>query len=42
MNENFSFKMGVRFAASLDIGENFLDILHEALYKNAGTELQSI
>ena len=42
MNENFSFKMGARFAASLDMGENFLDILHEVMYKNAGTELQSI
>ena len=42
MNENFSFKMGVTFAASLDIGDKFLDILHEVMYKNAGTELQSI
>ena len=42
MNENLSFKMGVRFAASLGMGENFLDILHEVMYKNAGTELQSI
>ena len=31
MNENFSFKMGVRFAASLDIYENFLDILYEVM-----------
>ena len=31
MNENFSFKMGVRFAASLDMGENFLDILYEVM-----------
>ena len=42
MNENFSFKMGVICAASLDMGENFLDILHEVMYKNTGTELQSI
>ena len=42
MNEKFSFKMGGRFAASLDKGENFLDILYEVMYKNAGTELQSI
>ena len=42
MNENFSFKMGVRFVASLDMGENFLDVLHEVMLKNAGTELQSI
>ena len=42
MNENFSFKMGVRFTASLDMGENFLDILHEVMFKPAGTELQSI
>ena len=42
MNEKFSFKMGMRFAASLDMGENFLNILYEAMYKNAGTELQSI
>ena len=42
MNE-FSFKMGVKFAASLDMhmGENFLDILYEVMYRNAGTELQS-
>ena len=31
MNENFSFKMGVRLAASLDMGENFLDILYEVM-----------
>ena len=30
MNKKFSLKMVVRFAASLDMGENFL-------YKNAGT-----
>ena len=42
MNENFSFKMGVRITASLDMGENFLDILHEVMYRNDGTELQSI
>ena len=42
MNENFSFKMGVRFAASLHMGKSFLDILYEVMYKNAGTELQSI
>ena len=42
MNEKISFKMGVKFAASLDMGENFLDILYKVMYKNAGTELQSI
>ena len=42
MNEKFSFKMGVRFVASLDMGENFLNILYEVMYKNAETELQSI
>ena len=42
MNEKFSFKIGVRFAASLDMGENFPDILYKVMYKNAGTELQSI
>ena len=42
MNEKFSFKMGVRFAASLDMGEHFLDILYKVMYRNAGTELQSI
>ena len=36
MNENFLFKMGVRFAASLDMGENFLDILYEVMYKMLG------
>ena len=33
MNEQFSFKMGVRFAASLDTSENFLHILFEVLQK---------
>ena len=42
MNEKFSFKMGVKFAALLDMGETFLDILYKVMYKNAGTELQSI
>ena len=42
MNENFSFKMGVRFAASLDMGEHFLDILYEVMYKHSETEEQSI
>ena len=43
MNEKFSFKMGVRFATSLDMVENFLDIMYKVMYeKNAGTELQSI
>ena len=42
MNDKFLFKMGVKFAASLDMGENFLDIMYEVMYKNAGTELQSI
>ena len=42
MNEKFSFKMGVRFAASLVMGENFLHILYGFMYKNAGTKLQPI
>ena len=42
MNEKFSFKMGVRFEASFDMGEYFLDILYEVIYENTGTELQSI
>ena len=29
-------------AASLDMSENFLDVLYKVVYKNAGTELQSI
>ena len=41
-NDKFSFKMGVKVAASLDMGENFPDILYKFMYKNAGTELQSI
>ena len=28
MNENFSFKMGMKFAALLDMGENFLDKIY--------------
>ena len=42
MNEKFSFKMGVRYAASLDMGQNFLNILYKFMYNNAKTELQSI
>ena len=42
MNDKFSYKMSVRFAASPDMGENFLDILYNNTYKKAGTELQSI
>ena len=42
MNEKFSFKMNVRFAASLDMGEMFLDILYKVTYKSSWTELQSI
>ena len=40
MNKMFSFKMGVRFAASLNKGENFLDTLYKVMYKHAGTDLQ--
>ena len=40
MNKKFSFKIGVRFAASLNMGEDFLDILYKVMYKNAGTDLQ--
>ena len=40
MNEKFSFKMGVKFAASLNMGGNFLDILYKVMYRNAWTELQ--
>ena len=37
MNEKFSFiKMGMRFAASLNMGENFLDISYEVMYKMLG------
>ena len=42
MNRKFSFKMGVRCTASLHMGENFLDILYEVMYADAGTGLQSI
>ena len=37
-----SYSKWVRFAASLNMGKNFLDILYKVMYKNAGTELQSI
>ena len=37
MNEQFSFKLGVRFVASVDMG-----VLYKKMYKNSGTELQSI
>ena len=33
MNGKFSFKMGVRFAASLNTGETFLDILYKVMEK---------
>ena len=42
MSEKFSFKMNVKFAASLYMGETFLDMLYESMYTSAGTELQSI
>ena len=42
MNERFSFKTGVGFAASIIMGEVFLDILYKVMYKNAGNELQSL
>ena len=42
LNEKLSFKMGMKFAAFIDMGENFTDILYKVIYKNAGTELQSI
>ena len=32
MNEKFSFKMGVTIAASLDMGENFIDISYKVMY----------
>ena len=41
MNEKFSFKMGVRFAVSLDMGKNVLNTLFNVMGK-AGTELHSI
>ena len=31
MNGKFSFKMGVKFAVSFDMGENFLDILYKVM-----------
>ena len=40
MNEMFSFKIGVRFAASLNMGEHFLDTLYKVMYKHARTDLQ--
>ena len=40
MNKKFSFKIGVRFATSLNVGENFRDILFKVMYKIAGTDLQ--
>ena len=42
LNEKFSFKIGVKFAASLDMGENLLDILFKVLYKNDEAELQPL
>ena len=41
MNEKLSFKMNVKFAASFNMSETFLDMLYESMYKSAGTELQS-
>ena len=34
--------MGVRFVASPDMGEAFLETLYTNMYKNAGTELKSM
>ena len=42
MNEKMSFKLGVTFAASVDMGKDFLDVWHVSLCKNSGSELQSI
>ena len=42
MKEKSSFKMGMKSSAPLEMGENFLDILYKVMYKNAGTELQSV
>ena len=42
MNEKFSFKMGVRCAASLNMSENFLDILYKVMYRNAAWDRTTI
>ena len=42
MNEEMSFKMSVKFAASFYIGKNFLDIWHVFVCLSIRSELQSV
>ena len=40
MSENISLKMGVKFAASLNMGKNLCQLLNVITYKNGENELQ--
>ena len=41
MSEKISLKMGVKFAASLNMGENLCCLLYIITYENGENELQS-
>ena len=41
MSENISLKMGLKFAASLNMGKNLCRVLYMITYKNGEKELQS-
>ena len=41
MSENISLKMGVKFAASLNMGKNLCWVLYIITYKKGENELQS-
>ena len=40
MSENISLKMGVKFAATLNMGKNLCQLLNIIAYKNGVNELQ--
>ena len=42
MNEKVSFQMGVKFAASVYMDKDFLDVQHLVKGKSTGSEPQSI
>ena len=41
MSENISLKMGLKFAASLNLGKNSCKVLNIITYENGENELQS-
>ena len=41
MSENISLKMGVKFAVSLNLGEDLCSLLYVITYKSGENEVQS-